>query len=336
MDTSRQQSLANPTSQPRPSASKPREIVESPDQTYLETEDEPTYVNNDEELDLDQDHEGLVMASTSPSVSARINRVSHNPNRYFHSPEGRSLRRSIEGSSGANEKSNAARRYFIEKQNNAGKVSPISYTDTQSAEKRRDMPPLTNTKKRANPFNNTSSGSDDESDDFEQDSRHASRRPEKRPRVPGSASDDRARQQLQLSLNEARQTDQEPSISSRLNRAQREEDSEEITDGEASNPQLPQVAPSLPPPASAMGSHWAKVNARSAAANLSGRKATHRWDEAEDERLLALMAQFGTSYATIKREDNAFPASEGGPLLDRRSQVQCKDRARNLKKKYIR
>jgi hypothetical protein len=359
MDTSRQQSSANGTSLPpdesaatrtmdqamNPSpttglgAPEPREIIESPDPRYLDLEDDFTYVNNDEELDLGQDHEGDVMASTSPSASARINRVSHNPNRYFDTPEDlSSRRRSVEGSSGADGTSNAARRFFNEKQTNAAKVSPISYADTQSAERRRDMPLDVNFKKRPNPFNHPSNDSDNESDDFERDSRHASRRPEKRQRLQGSARVQSARQQLQTSLNEAGQTGQGLSNSTQMSRVHYQDDSEDITDGETTNrqPHRTPQASSPPPSAPAPGSHWAKVNARATAANGKGRKPNHRWNDAEDERLLLLMGKFGTSYSQIKKEDNAVPASEGGPLLDRRTQVQCKDRARNLKRKYQR
>lgn len=355
MDISRQQSFSNPTSYPPngpattstvdqginagpsagPRASVPREIHESPDPRYPDLEDDFTYVNNDEELDLGEDHEGGVMASTSPSASARINRVSHNPNRYFDSPEHQNSQRSTEGKSGANGKTNAAHRFFNEKQVNAAKVSPISYADTQSAEIRRDMPLDANSKKRQNPFDNLNDDSDDESDGFEQHNRDAGRRPEKRQRFQDSASDESAAgRQLRSNLNNSKQTGQGPPNSTQTPRVRNRDDSEDITDGETTLSAPPSTSQSQP--TYAPGSHWAKINARAISSHWKTRKPHSRWTDAEDERLLQLMEQFGTSYATIKREDCAFPASEGGPLLENRNQVQCKDRARNLKKKYQR
>src|SRR3954470_8917525 len=63
-----------------------REIQQSPDLTYPSLAEDSTLHNNDEELDLSREQESGIMASTSPSASARINRVSHNPGRWFDSP----------------------------------------------------------------------------------------------------------------------------------------------------------------------------------------------------------------------------------------------------------
>ena len=48
----------------------------------------------------------------------------------------------------------------------------------------------------------------------------------------------------------------------------------------------------------------------------------------EVDRLLEMIALYGTQWARILREDNAHP---DGPMLQGRSQVQLKDKARNMK-----
>lgn len=49
-----------------------------------------------------------------------------------------------------------------------------------------------------------------------------------------------------------------------------------------------------------------------------------------------LVARHGTQWAAIQRQDSICPASDGGPQLTGRTQVNMKDRARNIKQKYLR
>lgn len=303
-------------------------------------DDDFTYVNNEDDVDLDHGHGGDVMASTSPSASARINRVSHNPGRYVS--DRRSPQRTIGRNHGTGNDSFAQRRLFIHKQNDAGRVSPINDNDSQSAEKPRARPARSNAKKRQIP--DTSS---DESDEFEQDEREISRRPEKRQRVQRPAREASSGNASRASLESTRPANPGPSNPRRVIRAtQSQADSEDLTDGETStnvreagtNRRIQAV---FQPQSTPTEDHqyWAKVRdelSRAEAIQPSVRKPSKRWSEEEDQRLHQLMSMFGTSYATIKKHDSMVPVSAGGPCLEGRSQVQCKDRARTIKKKLLR
>ncbi|KAJ5816344.1 hypothetical protein N7447_008577 [Penicillium robsamsonii] len=289
----------------------PPEIQQSPELRYADIGDDSTYVNNDEELDLGNDPETDVITSTSPPSSARISRVSHNPTPlFFDSPRDENTQRSVP----------VARR-FLDKQTNAGVVSPISQFDTQSA---------TVLGKRNRNVDDLDNDSSDESDnEFETNNQDVEpmRRVEKpaskrqRPQDNGGSTSAQLQEEINRSFDHQSNSAQ---LSQRVQRA----DSEDVTDEET-------AAEQHEPPSSTQ-SRWAASNSQAAMINRAVSKASYRWTEEEDERLLHLMGIFGTAYAAIKKQDNACPASEGGPMLERRSQVNCKDRARNLKRKYIR
>ncbi|KAJ5372661.1 hypothetical protein N7517_004667 [Penicillium concentricum] len=291
----------------------PLEIQQSPELRYTDIGDDSTYVNNDEELDLGNGPETDVITSTSPPNSARISRVSHNPTpRFFDSPGDENTQRSVP----------VARR-FLDKQNNAGVVSPISQFDSQSAGQ-------TVLGKRSRNIDDLDDDSSDGSDiEFEQNNQEVDpmRRAEKpaakrqRPQDNGGSTS----AQLQADINRSFHP---RSNSAQLSQRAQRADSEDVTDEETAVEQYG-------PPSSSQ-SRWAASNSQAAMINRAAPKASYRWTEEEDERLLHLMEIFGTAYAAIKKQDNACPASEGGPMLERRSQVNCKDRARNLKRKYLR
>ena len=56
------------------------------------------------------------------------------------------------------------------------------------------------------------------------------------------------------------------------------------------------------------------------------------YTEDEVDRLLEMVALFGTAWARILEEDAIH---EDGPLLQGRSQVQLKDKARNIKLDFL-
>ncbi|CEL07162.1 hypothetical protein ASPCAL10325 [Aspergillus calidoustus] len=60
------------------------------------------------------------------------------------------------------------------------------------------------------------------------------------------------------------------------------------------------------------------------------------WTEAEDNRLMRLMREYGTSWAVIVRQNEAQPVQEGEVRIEGRDQVKFKDRARNIKVKLYR
>ncbi|KAJ5192413.1 hypothetical protein N7449_008555 [Penicillium cf. viridicatum] len=310
-------SIAAQPINPGPSAAGSFEVQQSHELRYTDIGDDSTYVNNDEELDLGQGPEPDVITSTSPPNSARISHVSHNP-RFFDSPRDANTQRSVP----------VARR-FLDKQSNAGVVSPISQYDTQGAGN------FTVLGKRNRNVDDPGDESSDESDiEFEQNNQNVDpkRRVEKPqqnlPAAKRQRPDDNAvsaGERLQSNANESTRHNYDSSESPpRVQTA----DSDDVTDEETT------VEQHEPPPSTQ--SRWAASNFQAAMASRRVPKTSHRWTEEEDERLIHLMGIYGTAYAAIKKQDNACPPSEGGPMLERRSQVNCKDRARNLKRKYLR
>ncbi|KXG46132.1 uncharacterized protein PGRI_049880 [Penicillium griseofulvum] len=314
-------SIASQAINPGPSVDRGAEsfeVQQSPELRYTDIGDDSTYVNNDEELDLGQDTETDVMTSTSPPNSARISRVSHNANpRFFDSPRDEVTQRSVP----------IARR-FLDKQTNAGVVSPISQYDTQSAGH-------TVLGKRTRNVDDLDDGASDVSDfDFEENNQEIDPRrraekplpnfpPAKRQCPTENAGSSSAKWQADINRSSHRR-----STSAQLSHRPQRADSEDITDEETAVEQHE-------PPARTQ-TLWAASNAQAATFHRTVPKPSYRWSEEEDERLIYLIGIYGTSYAAIKKQDNACPASEGGPKLERRSQVNCKDRARNLKRKFLR
>ncbi|KAJ5857090.1 hypothetical protein N7455_007984 [Penicillium solitum] len=300
-----------------PSAAVSFEVQQSPELRYTDIADDTTYVNNDEELDLSQGPEPDVMTSTSPPNSARISHVSHNP-RFFDSPRGESTQRSVP----------VARR-FLDKQSNAGVVSPISQYDTQGPGN------FTVLGKRNRSIDDQDDDSSDGSDvEFEQNNQNVDpRRRVEKPQQNLPASKRQRPEDNAVSAGERLQSNINKSFphnsnSSQISRRAQTADSDDITDDET-------TAEQHDPPSSTQ-SRWAASSSQAAIANRRVPKTSHRWTEEEDDRLIHLMGIYGTAFAAIKKQDNACPPSEGGPMLERRSQVNCKDRARNLKRKYLR
>ncbi|KAJ5780440.1 hypothetical protein N7457_005600 [Penicillium paradoxum] len=305
-----------------------QEIQQSPDLRYPDIGDETTYVNNDEDLDLGQDGESDMVTSTSPPASARIERVSHNP-RFFDSPRNADSQRSNKERSAANKTVPAARR-FLDKQKNARVVSPISQFDSQGATKHHTV-----LGKRARVDASPSDESDDEfeEDTHEIDPRRRVEKPTqslpvaKRQRLQDDAESGLGRW-LQSSRNGSGNESSQHQNSTQVGRRAPTVESTDVTDEDVA------PEPLAAPPSSQ--SRWAQANTHAASHNHLTQKAHHRWTDEEDERLIYLMGIWGTSFATIKKQDGSCPATDGGPLLERRSQINCKDRARNLKRKYLR
>ena len=302
---------------PGPSAAASFEVQQSPELRYTDIADDTTYVNNDEELELGHGAEPDIMTSTSPPNSARISHVSHNP-RFFDSPKDENTQRSV-----------PVPRRFLDKQSNAGVVSPISQYDPEGAGN------FTVLGKRNRSVDDQDDDSSDESDvEFEQNNQNVDpkRRVEKPqqnlPATKRLRPEDNAvsaEERLQSNINKSFHHN---SNSSQISRRAQTADSDDITDEETT------VEQHEPP--SGTQSRWAASSSQAAIATRKVPKTSHRWTEEEDERLIYLMGIYGTAFAAIKKQDNACPPSEGGPMLERRSQVNCKDRARNLKRKYLR
>jgi hypothetical protein len=89
-------------------------------------------------------------------------------------------------------------------------------------------------------------------------------------------------------------------------------------------------------------SRWLAENSASRASHQpttirpTGHASRRRWTQEEDDRLIMLVARYGTQWAVIQRQDQICPEVNGGPRLTGRTQVNMKDRARNIKQKLIR
>ncbi|BDD63410.1 hypothetical protein MAP00_008304 [Monascus purpureus] len=210
----------------------------------------------------------------------------------------------------------ARRRAFIDRQENAYRVSPISQ-GVGSAERQRTN--LQNPRKRSRAIFNYDDDDDDDDDDdngFSVDDRNVdvvtkrSQKPDqsqhKRQRLDDNHTEGQFESQLQHSLERSTVPTQEP-VNSRH--------------------QLPwQRVPAPRAPTPETGWLSSRPQART----------QKRWSEAENQRLVLLIEKFGVQWARIKRQDDLCPASDGGPKLSDRSQVQLKDRARNLVLSYLR
>ncbi|BCR94104.1 uncharacterized protein AKAW2_11150S [Aspergillus luchuensis] len=66
------------------------------------------------------------------------------------------------------------------------------------------------------------------------------------------------------------------------------------------------------------------------------KRRTRGWTDAEDRRLIRLIEEHGVSWTKIEDENTIQPEREGEARFENRNQVQIKDRARNLRIKFLR
>lgn len=267
----------------------------------------------DDDLIFAQPNEAVM--SASPRGSERINRVSHYPGRFFDSP------------STARTKPPSPRRSIFDRQPNAARLtfSPGGSDELRSAErpqepgKRPTMQPPPASQEL--PRKRGRGDSDDEAsddDDFDQDTRNHNVA-QRRAQIP----------------ERARPVEKRPRVT-------HEEFSPagQLLEDLAASQQTEEPRIEAPIPASARRqSRWLTENTVSRSAHVptvprpTGRR---RWTQEEDDRLIMLVARHGTQWAEIKRQDAICPAEDGGPQLTGRTQVNMKDRARNIKQKHIR
>ncbi|KAJ5797924.1 uncharacterized protein N7503_007220 [Penicillium pulvis] len=287
--------------------------------------------------------------STTPPRSARTRQVSYNPSHQFDTPGPSRLRAPpLTGDEHENDQTSqkigegqsvqTPQRTIFDRQRSAIRVSPIDDdAESQSVERQPAQTKELNSKKR--PREETD---DEESgDEFEQDARTANvdekraAKPPPKKRVPAreerytgdSASE--ADQQLQQQLMASSQAVPVSQSSFRQSTA---------LSSSMPPPPLPRTSVVPVPRAASPSSAQAPVESSWAARNVTGRQLPGKggkWSQAEDDRLLQLMAIHGTSWATILREDSICPERDGGPVfaLRQRSQVDIKDRARVLKRR---
>lgn len=302
------------TPEPEPATNQPA----SPQHTGSSTQDDqPAFNPLDDDLVFAQPHEAVM--SASPRGSERINRVSHYPGRFFDSP------------SAARAKPSSPRRSIFDRQATASRVvfSPGGSEESQSAEsprepaKRPSMPPPPTSQ---GPSRKRGRGdSDDEAsddDDFDRDTRDHNIS-QRRAQIPEQARPSEKRQRV---------SNKEPSPAGQLQ-------NDLATSQQLSQVTSPVVPSTAPPPRE---SRWHAENSNSRASqpfstiHTTGHANRRRWSDEEDDRLIMLIARHGTQWATIQRQDQICPSADGGPQLTGRTQVNMKDRARNIKQKYKR
>lgn len=218
------------------------------------------------------------------------------------------------------------RRAFIDRQEDAYRVSPISQS-TESAERRHDLPH--NPSKRKRDIFDSDDDGDDDDDEFSRDDRAVdiadkrAQKPEqpqhKRQRLNDDFTEDASASQLQRGL--------EGSTLTASSIFQRED-----TNGPVENQGSSRVRHILP-------STQSPVRERPPTSRQTSSTAYryHKaWSHEENERLIYLVGLYGTHWARIKRNDGVCPPSQGGPRLADRDQIQIKDRARNLLLGYLR
>lgn len=280
-------------------------------------DDEPTFNPIDDEVVFDQPNEAVM--SASPRGSERINRVSHHPGRFFDTP------------SAAREKPASPRRSIFDRQANASRVvfSPGGSEESRSAERPHEpanrpamQPPPTSqglSRKRGR------GDSDDEAsdEDFDQDTR-SHNIAQRRAQVPERARPSEKRQRV----------DQEES--SPAAGQLREDLAASQQHVEVARPEAPSPLPTR------RESRWLGENSISSSSRQRSDipatipRGRRKWTEEEDDRLIMLVAKHGTQWAVIQRQDQICPATDGGPQLTGRTQVNMKDRARTIKKKLVR
>lgn len=193
----------------------------------------------------------------------------------------------------------AQRRAFIDRQQNAHRVSPITQDGIRSAERRHIHRP---TKKTRDMFEVTNSDDTDGEDEFSQDGRTvniASRRAQK----PAQSS------------NKRRRTEQrhEPGVEPVRSAAARQPTSRPERRHELS------LSPD-----------------RLRSPDRRAPRRRRRWTTDQDKVLIRYIEKYGCAWAQIHSIDNSHSSRSGGQVFEGRSQVQLKDRARNLKLKLQR
>ncbi|KAJ5111076.1 hypothetical protein N7532_001611 [Penicillium argentinense] len=302
-------------------ARSPMEVAQTPEpeQGHRVMDADSTLLGDGDDLDLTNPHENDLMQSNSPPGSERTRQVSYNQGRFFGSPQ------KSQTSGPQKQKQSTPRRTLLDPQNTRSRVIWTDDEDSPHAEEHQPPPSRSTqaTRKRRR-----SVADDDSDDDFDQDDRELdiqscrAHKPSKRKRVSSEDGDpgNQLRGDLMASSQPAQTQEQEnstPPTSTQL----------ESPQPTPSQTAIARINAIDPPPSQ---SRWSQLGPFDTAAPRK------RWSANEEERLVDLVTRSGPRWADIKRIDAVCPRSDGGPLLTHRTQVQLKDKARNIKKKYIR
>ncbi|KAE8370437.1 hypothetical protein BDV27DRAFT_61461 [Aspergillus caelatus] len=212
---------------------------------------------------------------------------------------------------------------FIDRQANAHRISPISQgADPQSAERRHVG--LQSKKRRRHDSEDQDEESDDDFSNYNRSVDTARKRAEKpaRPQNKRQRIEEHDESAAQL-LSGLEETTRRTSVP----------ESPEAARG-STNPvaESPEAAPrsTKPVPVSSSARH-----------TVISTKAPVRWTPAEDKRLIRLIEEVGlggpkgSGWCKIASQNEAQPVREGESRIKGRNQVQLKDRARNIKVRYL-
>ncbi|OOF90837.1 hypothetical protein ASPCADRAFT_58563 [Aspergillus carbonarius ITEM 5010] len=272
---------------------------------------------NDEPLDISQHTESHPERSHSPPMNRSASRPRHAPTSSLAPPRANNLAlpssRDVWNMAKAQttprlDTSNSARPAFIDRQDNAVRVSPVSQaSDIRSVERRpRGRPP----KRRRETSSVSESDEEFDTNDREVDTERRRAIKPVQARRSKRARVDSGREEARNDAEEqARQGSQDAARSPSRTQV-------ESPQGDTNQ------EPTSPPP-------------RRRTVSARGRQ-SRGWSEAEDARLVRLIEEHGISWAKIENENLVQPEKEGEARIKDRNQVQLKDRARNLKIKFYR
>lgn len=105
----------------------------------------------------------------------------------------------------------------------------------------------------------------------------------------------------------------------------------------ASSQGQPPASTQLNSPPPSTQERWPQKNTQDTEGPVQARsnnRSNKRFTQEQNERLIHLVGEFGTAWAKILREDALCPDSRGGPMFTGRTQVNLKDRARNIRRDY--
>ena len=307
------------------------EVPESPPRHNASSADfaDDVTLGQQEELDIS----GHIEESTSPPGSARINQVSHN-GLYFDS-FGKIRETAAASTPKASQNTQALRRTIFDRQNNARRVSPVDLDSLSQTSQSQPHPVASRKRQRS------ASRGESSDDAFEQD-RRAVDDPAAKRRAHSAREERRVRQRT-VEIDDGGAGDQllqRQVASSQPAPSKPIMASTQTTTGQVSAAPIPSSAPAPPQTAPVPQTAWAQINSVPSSGVQPRIMLNHRvkWTPEEDKRLIMLIERWGPAWATIESQDALCPPAEGGPKFQPRQnlQVKLKDRARNLKKKYIR
>ncbi|PLN82564.1 hypothetical protein BDW42DRAFT_166613 [Aspergillus taichungensis] len=304
---------------PQPAASpKDREIPASP------LADESTFnVDDDFYVQAEQSLSPVVTRIRATPTSRRGTpsaQASATPHPASHIPSSMELWQAAKAHPAASQRPIAAQQgprvaTFIDRQDNAYRVSPIQ--DTESVQRRR--PTDEGSRKRRRSLTESSTDESD-SDDFTGDERIVGierrraqkpvQHPAKRQRLNNHPREEPA-QQLNEDLAQSTALQEQP-----------QEQQHQDSPVPSSQPQSSQPQPGDPPNAS-----------RGVIGRGKNRTYQQKWTEGQTRRLVRLIEEFGTSWATIKEENLAQGVRPDEEIFDK-DDLKIRGRARVLRERW--